>query len=176
MTEEAENLPRHIYIAGDISLATYKRVAGELDELGDEEPVTLFLSSDGGDPDAALAIFDLLREFDNHVNIHARGYNASAAILVLQAADRRIASTNSFFMLHRGTTNGGGDLSPDERMHQAKADLERFNHVDRLIYDRLKTGRSFAQFKSLMLKSASVSAADALGWGLIDLIAEAKQL
>jgi ATP-dependent Clp protease protease subunit len=72
--------------------------------LGVSKPVTVFLNSGGGDLDVAFSIYDLFQNFEQTLNIVVLGSACSAASLILQAADMRLISQNSYVMCHQGTT------------------------------------------------------------------------
>jgi ATP-dependent protease ClpP protease subunit len=85
-------------------------------------PWTIYLNSVGGDAWAGIGIIDELiaqsvRGGGNHeVTIKVRGVAASAAGMILQAADHRIIGRNSQLMIHKGSSgiHGTADDIGDE--------------------------------------------------------------
>lgn len=85
-------------------------------------PWTIFLNSVGGDVYSASGIIDeltaqSLRGGGSHeVTIKVRGVAASAAGMILQAADHRLVGWNSRIMVHKGTSgvHGSADEIADE--------------------------------------------------------------
>lgn len=69
-------------------------------------PVTILLSSEGGDVQHGLDIYDAIRAMKNYVRIIAYGEVASMASVIFQAADtgKRLMMPNSYLMLHEGET------------------------------------------------------------------------
>lgn len=70
--------------------------------LQDDRPIRMYLSSVGGDVEAGLAIYDLLRGIPEPLEIVVLGYAYSMGIIILQAADTRIMKPHSSLMAHWG--------------------------------------------------------------------------
>jgi ATP-dependent protease ClpP protease subunit len=60
----------------------------------------IHIESDGGDPDVAKHIFDLLADYRARTTAIVNGKCMSSAVLIFLAADTRIAGENADFMIH----------------------------------------------------------------------------
>lgn len=67
-----------------------------------EKPITIIMNSDGGEWTDGMAIYDAIKECNNHITIKVYGSAMSMGSIILQAADTRIMSPNSTFMIHYG--------------------------------------------------------------------------
>jgi ATP-dependent Clp endopeptidase proteolytic subunit ClpP len=68
-----------------------------------DQPITIMMNNPGGDEYDGFAIFDAIRACKNHVTIIVYGKAMSMGGIILQAADKRIMSPTSRFMMHYGT-------------------------------------------------------------------------
>lgn len=75
---------------------------------GDKE-ITIIMNNPGGDEYDGMAIYDAIKACVNHVKIIAYGHAMSMGGIILQAADERIMSPNSRFMMHYGQFNTTGN-------------------------------------------------------------------
>lgn len=64
------------------------------------EPITIFLSSPGGDVNQGLAIYDFIRACPCDVHIVASGQIMSMGFIIFLAGDTRVAMPNTRFMMH----------------------------------------------------------------------------
>jgi ATP-dependent Clp protease protease subunit len=94
-----------------------------LDRVAYSAPIFLWINSEGGDVDDALAIYDVMQTLNTTVHTIAHGLVASAAGLILAGGDVRIAMPNSWFMAHQ-LRCGVEDVSP-ELMRTRTEQLER---------------------------------------------------
>lgn len=72
-----------------------------LEELDPESPITIMLNTQGGSLTDGLAIHDTITQLTCPVIVHALGLCASAGLLVLSAADYRVASPSTTFYYHQ---------------------------------------------------------------------------
>jgi len=72
-----------------------------LEELDPEEPITVFLNTEGGSLMDALAIYDAIRICSCPVIIISTGLCSSAGLLILSAGDFRMATSNTVFFYHQ---------------------------------------------------------------------------
>jgi ATP-dependent Clp endopeptidase proteolytic subunit ClpP len=68
-----------------------------------DQPITIIMNNPGGDEYDGIAIFDAIKACKNHVTIVVYGKAMSMGGIILQAADKRVMSPNSRFMMHYGT-------------------------------------------------------------------------
>lgn len=67
------------------------------------EPITIIMSNVGGDEIEGMGLYDAIKACKSHVTIIVQGHAMSMGSIILQAADTRIMSANSKFMMHYGT-------------------------------------------------------------------------
>lgn len=100
-------------IFGEITDESAKQAIFNLHILDNYSPnndtVTVFLSSEGGDVSHGLAIFDAIRAMKKYVRIVCWGEVASMATVILQAGDERCMTPNSYMMVHFGEESTTGD-------------------------------------------------------------------
>jgi len=85
--------------------------------------VTICITSNGGAPDQALYVYDILSALDVPVHTHAIGTVQSAAMIVFMAGERRTASPGANFLFHDTVFNplGGASLRYDDLLGHAAA-------------------------------------------------------
>jgi ATP-dependent Clp protease protease subunit len=94
-----------------------------LDRVAYAAPIYLWINSEGGDVDDALAIYDVMQSLQSPVHTIAHGLVASAAGLILAGGDKRTAMPNAWFMAHQ-LRCGAEDIRP-EIMRTRTEQLER---------------------------------------------------
>lgn len=93
---------RIIELRGEVSddMASYlTRALMKLTELN-HEPITIYLSSPGGDAYESFAIYDAITKCPCDVKIVASGKIMSAGFLIMLAGDTRVAMPHTTFMMH----------------------------------------------------------------------------
>lgn len=73
-----------------------------LDNLNNE-PITIIMNNPGGDWYHGIGIYDAIANAKSHVTIKVYGMAMSMGAVILQAADERVISPRSKFMIHYGT-------------------------------------------------------------------------
>lgn len=93
---------RIIELTGIIAEPMYSFLLKSLIKLNtiNHNPITIYLSSNGGIVHDGMAIYDLIRSSPSPTIIYAIGKICSMGIIVLIAGDRRFASANTRFMMH----------------------------------------------------------------------------
>lgn len=66
------------------------------------EPITIIMNNPGGDWYHGIAIYDAVKNSKCHITMKILGHAMSMGAIILQAADERIISPNSRFMIHYG--------------------------------------------------------------------------
>jgi ATP-dependent Clp protease protease subunit len=98
---------RNIFIIGDIDEDTAGIVIKQLISLSkSNEPIKMFIYSEGGDTEAASAIIDTIQmvQVTNEIKIIAyKALSCAAYIVSVGTKGSRYAFANSIFMLHRVT-------------------------------------------------------------------------
>lgn len=93
--------------------------------------VDLHINSEGGQFFEGLPIYEALRQHPAHVTAHVDGLAASAASLIVQAADHRIMAKNAQMMVHDAHGLCIGNAAD---MRETADLLERFSDVCADIY------------------------------------------
>lgn len=103
--------------------------------------INLHVHSPGGNVFDGIAIYNALRTHPAHVTAYVEGLAASAASIIVQAADRRVMMRHSQMMIHNTRVDAFGVTAQD--MDELKAILERQDSVLAGIYlERTKGGKA----------------------------------
>lgn len=138
------------------------------------EPITLYLSSPGGDALEGMAIVDLISRcrsrYGTEIHGVVLGQAMSAAAIILQACDFRIAYSHSVIMLHGPSVLTSGDAKGMEAEHTLMHLL--IEQCLDLLESRTKRNRDY--WKAVMDTSTPkyYTAQQALEEGLIDSIGD----
>lgn len=132
--------------------------------------IHLRINSPGGSVFAARAMQAAIREHKATVVAHIDGYAASAASILMLAADRVVASSaGAMVMIHKAWVYTAGNAD------DLRASAELLDKVDAtLVGDYAwKTGKSAEEITAAMAAETWFTAAEAKEYGLIDGIDEA---
>lgn len=137
-------------------------------ENGDK-PITIIMNNPGGDEYNGLAIYDAIKCCKNHITIKVYGQAMSMGGIILQAADERIMSPNSRFMIHYGTFSMEGNAK------DVYSWIEDNKKIDTLMEDiflekikQKKPNFTRHQLKKWLKSDHIMDAEKALEYGLID--------
>jgi len=140
-------------------------VAEALENAPSEEPITLEISSPGGDVIAANEIYYAVATHPNRdITADIVGWAASAASYIALAATKVRILPSAVFMIHNTSGQARGDY---HAMDQESKVLKNFNKAVANIY-RLKTGLGESEILSLMDKESWLTAQDAKDKGFVD--------
>lgn len=136
-----------------------------LEHQNAEEPITLLISSPGGDVYAGLALIDTMQGLSCPVNTVAMGMVASMASVILAAGTHRSAYPHAYVLIHQ--LMGGSGMAQQSDIEIAA------NHAAELrgVLDELLAERSHAtaeQFHAMTERDCWCTAKRALELGLID--------
>jgi len=126
---------RSIIISGEINQELAEKVTAQLlilQEMGDE-PIKLFINSQGGHVEAGDTIHDMIKFVKPKVIVIGTGWVASAGITIFLAADKdnRYSLPNTRFMIHQPLGGVRGKVSDIEI--EAKELLRARERINRLI-------------------------------------------
>ena len=78
-----------LYLFSDINNGLFNEIRGKLDNLTENEEITLHVNSYGGDVAAGWAIYDALRQAEGHtIKAIVEGVCASMATVIILAATK----------------------------------------------------------------------------------------
>lgn len=102
---------RRIFLNGEINTETANAVVAQLLYLQDEseEPISIYINSQGGEINAGLYIYDVLQSMTIPVYMYCTGMAASMAALLLAGGQpgRRFILPHSKTMIHEPLITGG---------------------------------------------------------------------
>lgn len=134
--------------------------------------VDFFINSGGGDAFSGMSIADTIRMAKADgvtINTYASGLVASAAVPVFLAGDKRTASKNTTFMIHRGKLFKmfSSESLEDLNAQRAMMELSEEQYVNFLV---LKTNLTEADIEDKIDRTTWFSAEQAMEWGFVDAI------
>jgi ATP-dependent Clp protease protease subunit len=111
-----------------------------------------------------LGLYDLIQSLQCHVTVVGVGEVASAATLILQAADKRIMTVNSIMMLHGLTISAENTIPNLETFLRTS----KFSQECMLNIYAQRSGLTKANLKSRLQRDWYLSSSEALELGFID--------
>ena len=144
-----------------------KEVTEYLADL-DVENINVYINSNGGVVDTAIAINNALRRHKAKVTVNIDGIAASAATLITCAGDTVKMPKNALFMMHNPLTIAMGD---SEEMRKQADVLEKYKNSIMETYLQ-KVNIDKEKLSELMDNESWLSAEEALKYGFIDEIIE----
>jgi ATP-dependent protease ClpP protease subunit len=144
-----------------------------------KNPITVVLASDGGNNADGFIIYDAIKASPCMVTVKVVGYACSMGHTILQAADDRVLTPNSFVMFHAGETSPVG-TNFHESFKSAEFDKRYMEKSFKITHDRINEKRiknnqakmSKAAFEQRVLRSAWYFPEEAIAEGLADRIEE----
>ncbi len=159
---------RILQVVGPISDKLARYCATRLiimEQMNPEKPITVMINSPGGSADSGFAIYDILRFIKPPVRTVVNGMCASAAVLVLLAAEKnsRFSLPESRFLLHQPSTMGRGSASDlDITAREIIKLRERYNKI---VADTTK--RDIVKITEDTRRDFWLSASEAKDYGLV---------
>jgi len=168
---------RTVVIAGEISQTMATRVIEKLLALSAEsdDPITVYLNSQGGHVESGDTIHDMIRFVTPKIHIVGTGWVASAGALIYVAVpkEQRFCLPNTRFLLHQPWGGAGGTAS--DIQIEATEILRMRDRLNR-IFAR-QTGQSLERIEEDTHRNFWLSAEEARDYGLVGSIVElASQL
>lgn len=137
-----------------------------------KNPIYVIMNNFGGETDHGMAIYDTIKYAKSHVTVEGRGNVMSMATYILQAADERLLSPNSLFMIHEGT-GGINETHSRNVLVWAKFYAQWGDKIDNILYEKMKEKNlslSKKKFKDFMAFDKPMFAEDVIKLGLADRI------
>jgi ATP-dependent Clp protease protease subunit len=104
-----------VYLSDSLDITDVRYVSSRFEmcrRVNSDKPITLILSSYGGDVYSMLGIIDFMQSFDVKVNTHCYGAAMSAAAVILACGTGvRSMSENATVMIHEGSIFEEGKVS-----------------------------------------------------------------
>ena len=163
---------RTIVISGEITQQLAAGVTAQLLALAaeSEDPITIYLNSQGGHVEAGDTIHDLIRFIRPPVRMVGTGWVASAGALIYVAVPRsqRFCLPNTRFLLHQPAGGAGGSASDIEI--EAREILRMRDRLNR-IFAR-ETGQPLERIEEDTHRNFWLDAASAVRYGLVGRVVE----
>lgn len=159
---------RIVRLIGSIDTDTFSIFSEELATLEDKKsPVTVELTSEGGDGYVALAFYARIRRSPCEIRIVGLGPVISAATIILAAGDKRYMDQDAWFMVHDEQID-----SSITNIQTAHAELEQAKVFEMHWAGILARHSNLSpkQWRELSEKTTYMSAEDCLKCGLIHAI------
>lgn len=163
---------RTILIYGEINQELAKTVTEQLLYLSaiNDDPITMFINSQGGHVESGDTIHDVIRFIKPKVKLIGTGWVASAGITIYLAADKkdRYSLPNTRYMIHQPA--GGVQGQSTEIQIEAKEILRMRKRVNQLIAKA--TGQTLEQIEKDTDRNFWLSAEEAKEYGIVGKIVE----
>ncbi|MGO3732496.1 MAG: ATP-dependent Clp protease proteolytic subunit [Vagococcus sp.] len=158
---------RTILIYGEINQDLAKEVSSQLLLLASlsDDPITIFVNSQGGHVEAGDTIHDMIKFVKPVVKVIGTGWVASAGITIYLAADKknRYSLPNTRYMIHQPA--GGVQGQSSEIQIEAKEIIRMRERINRLIADA--TGKTYEEVAEHTDRNYWMSAEEAIDYGIV---------
>jgi ATP-dependent Clp protease, protease subunit len=180
LTEDARNIlfrARTLIISGEVNQRLAANVIGQLlamDSLA-EQPITIYINSQGGHVESGDTIHDVIRYIRSPVRMVGTGWVASAGALIYVAVprDRRYSLPYTRYLLHQPA--GGMRGSAADVEIEAREILKMRERLNRVFADR--TGQTVARIQEDTRRNFWLSAQEAIDYGLVgSIVTHASEL
>ena len=163
---------RTVLVFGEVNHKLARTVTGQLLALAhqSDEPIRVFVNSQGGHVESGDTIHDMIRFIKPKVQIVGTGWVASAGALIYVAAKRenRFCLPNTRFLLHQPMGGARGQASDIEiETHQILQMRERLNRI----FSR-ETNQPYDQVVQKTERNFWMTAVEAVEFGLVSRIVE----
>ena len=168
---------RSIVISGEINQALAEKVTMQLlilQEMGDE-PIKLFVNSQGGHVEAGDTIHDMIKFIKPRVIVIGTGWVASAAITIYLGADKedRYSLPNTRYLIHQPV--GGFSGQATDIGIEAEEILRLRKRINNIISEA--TGQSIEKVEKDTDRNYWLSANEAIEYGIVNkVISSYKEL
>lgn len=127
-------------------------------------PITVWISSPGGDCTAASQIYSMLMDYKGAVTVKIDGIAASAASVIAMAGTKVLMAPTAMMMIHNPATGAFGD-----HVDMQKA-IEMLDEVKESIINayEIRTGLSHTQLSHMMDEETWMNAKKAIELGFAD--------
>ncbi|MEW8955226.1 ATP-dependent Clp protease proteolytic subunit [Clostridium sp.] len=159
---------RSIIISGEINQALAEKITTQLlilQEMGDE-PIKLFINSQGGHVEAGDTIHDMIKFVKPPVIVIGTGWVASAGITIYLAADKenRYSLPNTRYMIHQPL--GGFNGQATDIGIEAKEILRVRKRINTIISE--STGQPLEKIEKDTDRNYWLNASEAVDYGIVN--------
>ncbi|MBP1846199.1 ATP-dependent Clp protease protease subunit [Rhizobium petrolearium] len=167
---------RIIFLSGEVNDTVSALVCAQLLFLEAEnpkKPINLYINSPGGVVTSGLAMYDTMRFVRAPVHTLCMGTARSMGSFLLMAGEpgERVALPNASILIHQ--PSGGFQGQASDMLIHAEEMLKTKQRMTRLYAEHC--GRSYEEFEQAMDRDRFMTAQEALEWGLIDRILQARE-
>ena len=164
---------RTVFIEDDITMKSaneFKHTIMYLLHEDPDQPITVHISSNGGEIDAGLLIYDILKGITCEVNVLCTGKAFSIAAILLAAAKpgHRYILPRSRVLLHEPLIAGGVGGSATNIQKTAEEIMARKRDIVNML--SADTGRSKEEIEKAISFDNFMSAQEAIDFGIADKI------
>ena len=181
-SQETDNLAskllksRTVVISQQVDAKLTSKVLSQLvllEQEGNDQPVTVFINSPGGEIFSGFAIFDMLNFISCPVTTIVTGFAASMGSILSLAAKkgRRYAMPQAKIMIHQPLLMGYQGRATECEI-QAREILKTRDHLVKLYSEQ--TGKSREEIKQALDRDNWFTAEEALEYGLIDKVVHTR--
>lgn len=166
---------RTILLAEPISSELAEDIIGRLLLLDAEDegaPIDVYINSPGGSVDAGFAIYDVARFISAPVRCICTGLTASAAVIILMAAEKesRLSLPSSRFLIHQ--PSGGVRGTTADVKIEADEILKIRRRINELI--AAETGQPVEKVEQDTRRNYWMTAEEARDYGLVSKVVSSK--
>lgn len=159
---------RSIIISGEINQALAEKITTQLlilQEMGDQ-PIKLFINSQGGHVEAGDTIHDMIKFIKPRVIVIGTGWVASAAITIYLAAEKqdRYSLPNTRYMIHQPL--GGLNGQATDIAIEAKEILRVRKRINNIISEA--TGQPLEKIEKDTDRNYWLNAYEAIDYGIVN--------
>ena len=181
-SQETDNLAskllksRTVVISQQVDAKLTSKVLSQLvllEQESDDQPVTVFINSPGGEIFSGFAIFDMLNFISCPVTTIVTGFAASMGSILSLAADKgcRYAMPQAKIMIHQPLLMGYQGRATECEI-QAREILKTRDHLVNLYSEQ--TGKSHEEIRKALDRDNWFTAEEALEYGLIDKVVHTR--
>ena len=169
---------RIVFLGGEIDDVSANLVVAQMLFLEMEDPdqdIMLYINSPGGSISAGMAIYDTMHYVKCEVSTVCVGMAASmgAFLLASGAKGKRIALPNSEILIHQPLIGGNGLTGQATDIELAAKNLVRTKERLNEILAK-NTGKSYEQIVQDTDRDNSMTAQEALAYGLVDKVIDKR--
>ena len=167
---ENENIK--ISFTGGVNEENVRAFINEIKNLPESNSLTVYISSQGGNVDIAVELFNFLKLLDCKIKTVNISCVNSAAIIIFAAGTERICLPCSSFYVHSVTKNLNGNFTADDLLREVKEMSANTEKIASILESASNKNKSY--WKRLMRKGCLLTAQKAKELGLANGISEHK--